>query len=350
MRVVFRADSSLSLGNGHLMRCLTLANAMRQRGAICAFVSRLLPGHLQGVAGQCGHLEWNLNEKACETEWTWPRDAAQTQKAMAKFEADWLVVDHYGVDHQWQKAMRAHGRKLMVIDDLADRVHDCDLLLDPNLGRQDSDYQTLLPSPAVSLTGASYALLRPEFAEHRASSLAWRAQNRPTHLLISMGGVDQDNVSAQVLQALKPAHIHSDVRITVVLGPNAPWKNQVRALAAEMPWPTEVQVGVSHMAELMAHSDLAIGAAGGSAWERCSLGLPSLVFVLADNQLAGAQALQAAGAALTVTDFGQLPGLTQHLLSADGSATLAEMGRAAAAVTDGGGCERVLAAMEALHG
>jgi UDP-2,4-diacetamido-2,4,6-trideoxy-beta-L-altropyranose hydrolase len=350
MRIVFRADSSLSLGNGHLMRCLTLANSLRQRGASCAFASRLLPGHLQGVASQCGHLEWTLTADEPETKWMWPHDAAQTQQAMAQFEADWLVVDHYGLDHQWQKAMRAHVRKMMVIDDLADRVHDCDLLLNQNLGRQHTDYQKLLPATAVSLTGASYALLRPDFAEHRASSLAWRAQTRPTHLLVSMGGVDQDNASAQVLQALKTAQLHSDIRITVVLGPHAPWASQVRALAADMPWPTQVLMGVSHMAELMAQSDLAIGAAGGSAWERCSLGLPSLVFVLADNQQAGAQALEDAGAALTVTDMGQLPGLAQQLLSADGFAKLAEMGRAAAAVTDGRGCERVLAAMEAQHG
>lgn len=350
MRVVFRADSSLSLGNGHLMRCLTLANALRQRGASCAFASRLLPGHLQGVAGQCGHLEWILTAEDPQTEWMWPHDAAQTQQAMAQFEADWLVVDHYGVDQHWQKALRAHGRKLMVIDDLANRVHDCDLLLDPNLGRQNSDYQTLLPATAISLTGAPYALLRPDFAEHRALSLARRGQTRPTHLLVSMGGVDSGNASGQVLQALKHAKLHSDIRITVVLGPHAPWASQVRALAADMPCPTQVRVGVSHMAELMAQSDLAVGAAGGSAWERCSLGLPSLVFVLADNQQSGAQALEDAGAALTLTDMGQLPGLAQQLLSADGAAKLAEMGRAAAAVTDGHGCERVRAAMEALHG
>jgi spore coat polysaccharide biosynthesis predicted glycosyltransferase SpsG len=154
-----------------------------------------------------------------------------------------------------------------------------------------------------------------------------------------MGGVDKDNTTAQVLDALTACTLHADLHITVVMGPHAPWLAQVQTQAAQMPWQTKVLVGVNNMAELMANSDLAIGAAGGTAWERCSLGLPSLVLVLAQNQLAGAVALQNAGAAVALKSHQQIADYmgTMHT-AAFANEVLAKLSHAAAAVTDGQGC------------
>lgn len=240
----------------------------------------------------------------------------------------------------------------MVIDDLADRTHDCDLLLDQNLGRKSEDYSGLLKGKVKTLIGPQYALLRPEFAALRPQSLARRRSNpQLRRLLVTMGGVDKSNATGQVLAALKGCTLATDLRITVVMGPHAPWLGQVQAQAAQMPWHTEVLVGVNRMAHLMAECDLAIGAAGGTTWERCSLGLPSLILVLAQNQLAVAAAIQNAGAAVALDSHQQISDFMGEMHNAEfANEVLAKLSRAAATVTDGQGCARATNYMiESIH-
>lgn len=358
--VAFRTDASLEIGTGHVMRCLTLADALREDGVKCSFVCRPHQGHLLDLIAQRGHqalalpaleagAKLNLNGTT-HANWLgtdWAADAQDTQQVLSTHLGgellDWVVVDHYALDQSWEKVLRAHTRRIMVIDDLADRPHDCDLLLDQNLGRTEQDYIDLLYSTPSTLIGPQYALLRPDFVGLRPQSLARRMQKpQLKQLLVTMGGVDQDNVTGQVLDALNLCLLPSDLRITVVMGPHAPWLVQVKAQAAQMPWHTEVRVGVTNMAQLMADSDLAIGAAGGTAWERCSLGLPSLVLVLAKNQLAGAVALQDAGAAVVLKSHLQMAEFTAASQTAQfANEVLTRLSYAAAAVTDGQGCARV---------
>lgn len=361
MHVAFRTDASLQMGTGHVMRCLTLADALRERGGNCTFVCRPHLGHLLALVTQRGHqalalpelqegAELNRNDTA-HAHWLgtdWATDAQDTQQAISACTGgqpvDWLVVDHYALDARWEESLRPQAKRIMVIDDLADRPHACDLLLDQNLGRTEADYGGLLNGKTTILVGPQYALLRPEFAALRAQSLARRQTNpQLRRLLITMGGVDKDNATGQVLAALQSCNLPVDLRVTVVLGPHAPWLAQVQAQAAQMMWPTEVFVGVDNMAQLMAESDLAIGAAGGSAWERCSLGLPSLVLVLAQNQLQGAVALQVAGAAVAMESQQQITNFFASQQSAsEVKEVLNKLSQAAAAATDGEGCQRAV--------
>ena len=172
----------------------------------------------------------------------------------------------------------------MVIDDLADRQHDCDILLDQTYGRNAKDYQSLVPNSCLLLCGSEYALLRKEFAQWREYSLKRRSKGELKHLLINLGGVDKDNLTTQILKELSKSDLPRNCIITVVMGATSPWIDTVQQQATVMPWPTTVKVGVSNMAELMANSDLAIGAAGSTTWERCCLGLPSIVIFMAENQ------------------------------------------------------------------
>jgi UDP-2,4-diacetamido-2,4,6-trideoxy-beta-L-altropyranose hydrolase len=235
----------------------------------------------------------------------------------------------------------------MVIDDLADRPHDCDLLLNQNLGRRDCDYSGLLGRDVVTLIGPQFALLRREFASLRADSLARRRQVPSVkQLLVSLGGVDASNITGQVLDALKCSALHPEVRITVVMGFGNRWLESVCAQASEMPYRTSVLVGVKDMAPLMMNSDLAIGAAGGTAWERCCMGLPSLISVAADNQWASAAALQEAGAAVVLKSPFQIKEFFSALDTAEHpSEILTSLSFAASAVTDGQGCTRVVERM-----
>lgn len=355
-RITFRVDASLEIGSGHLVRCLTLAGALRSRRAVCRFICRELPGNLIAMVRDQGFEVLTLSEVTQPlsgplygtTHAAWlgvpaDTDARQTLDALDTGRVDWLVVDHYALDATWERQLKTRCNRLMVIDDLADRDHDADVLLDQNLGRLGSDYATRVPPNCLMLIGPDYALLRPEFSAARPGSLARRRTGGVKHLLLTMGGVDKDNMTGRVLEALRQVPLPSDVSFTVVMGAKAPWLDVVRAQAANMPWSCEVRVDVRTMAELMAASDLALGAAGSTAWERCCLGLPSLVWVLAENQLPGAAGLAAAGCALVMPSDETLPlALRRALLSLMRPDVRGAMQDACAAITDGDGTQRVM--------
>lgn len=364
MIVVFRADASLLIGTGHVMRCLTLADALTAKGAKCLFISRAHDGNLiesirsRGYAASAlpiaQEAEAHPRDSGLEVEEPHPahadwlgatqmQDAEACASILVAQRPDWLIVDHYALDLQWERTMASHCNQLMVIDDLADRPHACDLLLDQTFGRDAADYRFLVPADCRLLCGSQYALLRPEFAALRPYSLQRRAQPALRELLITMGGVDKINATGQVLQALRTCPLPADCRITVVMGATAPWLNGVRIQARDMPWPTKVLVGVRNMAQLMADSDLAIGAAGATSWERCCLGLPTIMLVLAENQRRVAQVLAQSGA-VGLIDMGsgtmtQLNATLSPLI--DDRARLFEMSRCAASVVDGLGINAV---------
>lgn len=215
-RVLFRTDASVTMGIGHVMRCLTLADALRASGAECRFVTRDLPGHLAAVIAQRGFAVSLLPapsgpvpvDPPAHAAWagvSWQQDLADTLSVLPQ--ADWLVVDHYALDARWQQGLRDRVGRIMVIDDLADRPHAAALLLDQNLGREAADYDGLLPETCHRLTGPRFALLRPEFAALREAVLARRQTPRLAHLLITMGGMDAIDATSNVLRALKLADL-----------------------------------------------------------------------------------------------------------------------------------------------
>jgi UDP-2,4-diacetamido-2,4,6-trideoxy-beta-L-altropyranose hydrolase len=366
MKVVFRTDASLQIGSGHVMRCLTLADALRDRGAHCHFISREHPGHLFDRIRQRGHdlrvLAAVPDQRSAaqdaklptHAEWLgcdWKVDAAQTKLAMAS-DTDWLVVDHYALDGRWEQSLAGSFRKLLVIDDLADRSHDCDVLLDQTFQRSAAVYRGLLPSACKVLAGTGFALLRPEFAALRESSQRRRRGGELRHLLVTMGGVDRDDATGRVLAALGGIALPPECRITVVMGAAAPHAHAIRAQAASLRWPTQVRTDVDDLAQLMADADLGIGAAGGTALERCCLGLPAILLVLADNQRKLATNLQGVGAATVIDARDPLAFRLAREIGrlAGDPAALCDMGLAASKVTDGHGVDAVIAELEALRG
>lgn len=370
--IAIRTDASLQIGTGHVMRCLTLADALAAGGADCQFLCRAHEGNLIKFIRSKGYVAHALpmvpaagapptapapNTSAADlahSHWlgaTQAQDAEACAPILAAQRPDWLIVDHYALDARWERALAPHYRKLMVIDDLADRPHACDLLLDQTFGRDAADYRAHVPADCRLLCGSQYALLRPEFAALRPYSLHRRARPSLRELLITMGGVDKDNATAQVLEALRACPLPVDCRITVVMGATAPWLEEVRMQSQGMPWQTRVVVGVSDMAQLMADSDLAIGAAGATSWERCCLGVPTIMLVLADNQRKVAQGLEQSGGAKLIklgqSAATQLRELLLPLI--DSPAQLLNMSDCAASVVDGSGVDAVMRQMEA-HG
>lgn len=361
LKIVFRCDASIQIGSGHVMRCLTLANELAQQGAECSFICRRHHGNLIEKIQEHGHQVYPLplesdsyvasNNKAvlAHADWlasTQQRDAELSRSIVEPISPDWLIVDHYSLDESWEKRLRQYCKKIMVIDDLADRKHDCDILLDQNFGRNPQDYYSYINKNCELLCGPIYTLLRPEFAEWREYSLYKRRKGDWASVLINLGGVDKDNITTKILKALQSNALPDQCSIVVVMGLTSPWIEVVKQQASIMPWITEVKVGVDNIAELMAHSDLAIGAAGSTSWERCCLGVPTIMLILADNQRAIARALEDAGAAQTFEiamleteplAFGQY---IEAVIP-----KMKEMSKAASAITDGFGVSRVSKAL-----
>ena len=362
MRVVMRTDAASHIGIGHVMRCLTLANVLQAKGAEVSFVCRPFAGdlaeriiaeghrvHLLPPAMQAVKLELDLAQTPPYAAWlgeSWETDLAQTRVALDGKVFDWLIVDHYSLDSRWESAMRKISRKIMVIDDLADRMHDCDLLLDQTLGRNDEEYKSWVPKDCTLLTGSNFALLRPEFAELRDYSLRRRAKPKMEQLLVSMGGVDQFNATGQLLEALQHSSLPPDCRIIVVMSDTSPWLDKVREQAKKLIQPTEVMVKVSDMAQLMADSDLSIGAAGSTSWERCCLGLPTLMVILAENQRGIGLVLEQEQAVILLKEIFDVKKAIGLLC--DPTKKLSNMSQAARNVTDGSGAGIVLSYMEQL--
>lgn len=358
MRVVVRADASIQIGTGHVMRCLTLATGLADRGVQVDFICRAHDGNLIALIEQRGFRvitlpfafgadKASLNQLA-HAHWLgcdWQTDAQQSLGAIFGM-VDWLIVDHYALDHRWETAMRPKCARIMCIDDLADRSHDCDLLLDQSLGRCSQDYAHLVPEPAKLLLGPKYALLRPEFAQWRDASLARRETPQLRHILVTMGGVDAGNVTGRVLTALQNCNIKTLNKITVVLGSHAPWRDQIIKQAADMLIPTRVVTNINNMAELMTSCDLAIGAGGSTTWERCALGLPAITVIIADNQQGLALKMQSLEASLVVTDTDALSENLTNIIIALDLGQLKDISDRCRNICDGTGVDLVTEYME----
>jgi UDP-2,4-diacetamido-2,4,6-trideoxy-beta-L-altropyranose hydrolase/UDP-4-amino-4,6-dideoxy-N-acetyl-beta-L-altrosamine N-acetyltransferase len=347
MRVVFRVDASLQIGTGHVMRCLTLAQVLKENGANIEFICRKHKGNLIDKIRSNGFVvhelelfeEAEVDTRLAHSHWlgaTQQQDAYDCIEILKAEKPNWLIVDHYALDEQWQKRLKPYYEKLMVIDDLADRKHQCDILLDQTFGRQQEDYSGFTTKGCELLLGSKYALLRPEFSKWRPYSLKRRGKPEFKQLLINMGGVDVNNITENVLDELKLCNLPNDTNITIVMGGSAPHLESVKSKAITLLYKTEVKVDVDNMAEIMANTDIAIGAAGATTWERCCLGLPTIQIVIAENQLFSAEVLACHNIVKLAKEIKE----TTYLLESS-SEWMKSVGSAALEICDGMGSYKV---------
>jgi UDP-2,4-diacetamido-2,4,6-trideoxy-beta-L-altropyranose hydrolase len=356
VRVAIRTDASRAIGSGHLARMLTLADALAAVGATVEFVCRahgdglesqvVARGHALRVlagartlpAGEVAHRAW-LGAGQDE-------DAQQTLAALGAPGArcDWLVVDHYGIDAAWQALVRPAAGRLLVVDDLADRTLDCDLLLDQNLlPDMDTRYRGRVPPGAALLLGPRYALLHPEFARLRAAVVPRTGPVR--RILASFGGVDAADLAARTVRAFRSLGL-AGVALDVAVGAGYAHVDALRALVGGGA-DVCLHVATPRIGPLMAAAQLAVGAAGSTTWERMCLGLPTIVVAVADNQRPIARALAEQQLALVleggadVTEA-ELAAAIGRCVIAGADATLARRGFA---LVDGQGAARVAALM-----
>lgn len=290
MIVLVRADATPQIGSGHVMRCAALGMRMMARGALVHFVCIDIHGRLADWLRGSG---FGLTLLSAAGIADWRADLAETRKVACQVgHADLLIVDHYGLERRWESGMRPYARRIMVIDDLADRDHDCDLLLDQNL-HDDAEgrYKSRVPQAALQFLGPQYALLRTEFDGH---ALNHARDGTVKALLVFFGGTDLGNQTIKVIDALRLLGSRAP-DCTIVLGPAHPYRDAIQKSANNLP-NVKVLDATDQMSALMAQADLAIGTCGVAAWERCALGLPCLVVVTAENQREDAEILHRLGA------------------------------------------------------
>ena len=299
MKIAFRTDASLIIGTGHLVRCLALADAFKSLGDECYFFCKELPVNLFELINQHGHqirklsfapknnntLDINLSEHPNFLTPEFQKDASETIHLCEEVIFDWFVVDHYLIDICWEDKIRKCYKKLLVIDDLANRNHSCNVLLDQNLGRRKMDYKHLVPRKCEILVGPNFSLLRSQFSNLRSYSLKRRIKNkyRLDHIFVFMGGVDQSNLTGKVISSLNKINFIK-LKITVILGKNSPFNSEIKKISKLSNHMIDIMIDIDNMAEIMAEADLSIGSLGTVSWERCCLGLPAIGLIAAPNQ------------------------------------------------------------------
>lgn len=354
MRIGFRVDASFEIGSGHIMRCLTLAKALREREAECFFLSRNHQGNLNKFLRSQGFVvsvlplpeftqQTSDQPSHDHSHWLgvdWRTDAQQTIELLDDGLVDWLVIDHYAIDKRWESQLRPHTKNIMVIDDLADREHDCDLLLDQNLIKDfKTRYDCLLVSSCARLLGPKYALLQAQYAELRPLTPLRSGPVR--EIFAYFGASDLHNLTGLTISAFLKLK-RQDLRLNVVINPQGPnaviVRDQVRghtniALYDNLP----------SLAPLIANAHLAIGATGVATWERFCLGLPAIVVTAAENQRPIADSLNNNGLVRWVGDHQSvtIETLSQAIFKELDGCSLHAWSTACSDIVDGKGADRV---------
>lgn len=283
---LFRADASASVGAGHIIRCLSLAYAMARLGWRCRFA---VNSEAPSIVPSLQNVPFGLD---------FLDTAGRLPVELIKQGFELLIVDHYGLDAQYERWARHWASGIVVIDELADRPHDCDVLLDQTLYRTEATYKNCVGANTHFLLGAKFSLLREQFKTAREIALEYRESRKGEleHIIISMGSTDPSNASSWLLEAIIPELF--DRRVTVVLGAGAPHVGSVEAIAERSGTGVQVRRDVFDMATLMSDVDLAVAAAGSASYERCCLGIPTLIITTGKDQEPNAYALAEAGAAI----------------------------------------------------
>lgn len=296
MRILIRADASPTIGSGHIARCLTLARVLRKQGSHVAFACRQLPGHRLGALSAEGFETFALPEfypgedpqQAIESMLPWQADIDALDLLLedhAQF--DWIIADHYGLDHHWQTASRRWAPRIAAVDDLATRRYSVDLLLNQNLSGLSENYTPLLPEGCRTLLGPRYAMLREEF-----DCPAIEIKPEARRVLVNFGGFD---AAMQTHHAMLALVDFPELDVDFVAGVDNPAWTQMQALAQTRPnW--RLHSFVSDFHQRMTEADLFIGAGGGTSWERAALGLPTICIAVSNNQQVNGEVMAAAGA------------------------------------------------------
>jgi UDP-2,4-diacetamido-2,4,6-trideoxy-beta-L-altropyranose hydrolase len=308
LRLLLRADAGATIGTGHVMRCLALAQACQDAGGEAAFASADIPGAL---AHRLAHEHVPLHR--IEAPVGGDADAAATVQAARELDADWVVLDGYRFTPAFLQALQASGLRVMSIDDMAHlERYPADLLLNQNLGATPALYEGKIEWDAMVLLGPSYGLLRREFRLEPVSRTS--PAGRAVRVLVSFGGADHENHTLQVLRRL--ASLRPRPEVLVLAGAANPHADALNAFAVEAPFRCEIRVNIENVAAVMDWADVAVTAGGSTVWELAARRLPALIGAISPDQMAMLPALRRVGGFRAMTVGELLAGDLSRELSA----------------------------------
>ncbi|GGN93192.1 UDP-2,4-diacetamido-2,4,6-trideoxy-beta-L-altropyranose hydrolase [Saccharibacillus kuerlensis] len=279
--IVFRVSASPQVGIGHFMRCLTLARMLSALKVRIHFIcNKDLSKKFVGILQEEG-FSLSLSGLAAESVFHIEQDADLVISTLKGQRPEWLVIDHYGIDANWERKLRPYVGKILVIDDLANRPHDCDILLDQNLyPHLELRYKGLIASETRTLLGPSYVLLRPEFYKQNESQV----RSTIKKVIVNFGGSDPTGETVKLLEALKfGTDALKGTCFNIVAGPSNSRREEIRLMCEKVE--NAFYYEQIALEELLGDTDLAIGAGGISMWERCFMGVPAGVIIVAENQV-----------------------------------------------------------------
>jgi UDP-2,4-diacetamido-2,4,6-trideoxy-beta-L-altropyranose hydrolase len=363
MNIFIRTDASVLIGSGHVMRCLTLAQELRDRGNDVQFICREHVGHLAQIIkvkkfnvillpqnSTLNIFDYHPVDKKNILGVSEEQDAEQTSEVISDIRPDWVIVDHYALGAIWHSYIYNYCNNIMVIDDLANRHYECDILLDQTYRREKFQYQKLVPKKCKVYTGSNYALLRTEFLKLREQSIESKKYfEKVQHILVSMGGTDPDNVTEIILKGLFLVSWSRIVTVDIVLGDKAPHIKAIKEINNSDSIKINVITNTNNMAKLMLNADIAFGAGGTTTWERCCLGLPSLLVISAENQVDIVNNLQSDGVIINLGWHSKLESLNiKELVEKliEDNRALLSMSKKGFNVCDGLGTQRVASNLE----
>ncbi len=301
MKAVIRADSTLNIGSGHIMRCLTLAEDLTINGFSVYFISKNLPGNMLSYVKEQGYQCFSIlpigsNDRECYDEnFDNIYDATESIEILKSIDADLIIVDHYKIDATWHKMVKKYCKSIVVIDDLADRSYECDILIDQTFGRHKREYVKLVSDGTSLCLGSKYALVKSEYYGMRRMAKRKRnITNNISNVLIFLGGSDHSDLYLDVVNTLFSMDTSNILTINLVVG--AQDSNTLNKLSGIIDDRLIVHKNINYMSKLMYEADIFVGASGSTTWERCSLYLPSIVCIVADNQKLIASNLEEHGA------------------------------------------------------
>lgn len=266
MNIAFRVDASIDIGTGHTMRCLNLASALREAGAKCVFISKNCPGDFNLQIEQQGYEVFKLNERDEVRSFDLIEDAKTTKALIKNHQIDWLIIDHYKIDKRWQNILRDCCQKILVIDDLADRPHECDLLLDGNVSRSGSDYTGFVPEGCDLLIGPEYLLLDPIC--HKLKT------KKREGTLVFLGGGDNQTDLERLIPIVAEGEVPKPV--TIILGQSQPNKEKLQSQCKHHKIGCEINP--ENFKERCSQAELALVRCGLVSYELATFLTPSISF------------------------------------------------------------------------
>ena len=358
--LLIRCDASELVGTGHLMRCLTLANEALDRGWKVVLIHRGSTEIIKKLSRTTDCIFFELSSGSnrnlvyhSETEYAhWlgvsqEIDAEDTLKFIRRFSPTCVVVDHYALDEVWHGIIRKECKNLLVIDDLGNRRLNCNFLLDQNVGADNFKYHTKLIDHTDCMFGPNFALCRKEFQQRRKASLNRRPSIRfPKNVLVTLGGADKENITKTVIEILAKSSASNSCKFTIVLGAAHQHRDELENFVYDVGLFADVLSNVTEMAKIMERTDLCIGAAGTTTWERCCMGIPTLMLVIANNQIEIANALHAQGLAI-LSNLEKIGSDFDTFFQPAGTSLMQKLTRKSQSVCDGKGVQRLLDLLEA---